>query len=114
MNFNDVTGAFDGWLQPLTGERTQGQYVNGRWVSGTPSVISFNGVVQNAIPDDLKVLEEGQRNEEAIKIHTEFNLIVQSDTSTGDRIDYDGETWLIFNVARRKIGGYNKVIAIKQ
>jgi len=114
-NFNDVTTAFDGWLQALTGTRNPGSYVNGRWVDGATTPLSFNGVVQNATPDDLKVLEEGMRTEEAIKIHTTFKLIPQiKGTTNGDLIFYDSESWLVHNVAHRNIGGYHKAIAIRQ
>ena len=114
-NFNDVSDAFDGWLQTITGTRNAGSYVAGRWVAGTPSALSFNGVIQNATPDDLKVLPEGQRTEEAIKIHTIFELISQIDNTTnGDVIAYRSKNWLVYNVAHRYIGGYHKAIAIRQ
>ncbi len=115
MILNDVSDAFDGWLQTITGTRTAGSYVSGRWVAGTPSNLSFSGVVQNATPDDLKVLPEGQRTEEAIKIHTTFELIPQIDnTNTGDLISYKSKSWLVYNVAHRYIGNYHKAIAIRQ
>ncbi len=111
---NDVTDAFDGWLEPITGTRTTGSYVVGRWVDST-AALSFSGVVQNATPDDLKVVDEGERTEEAIKIHTTFKLVPQIGTTTkGDIINYDGSTWLVYNVAHRNIGGYHKTIAIRQ
>ena len=112
-NFNDVSSAFNGWLQALTGTRSTGSYVNGRWVASGGS-ITFNGVVQNANPNDMLSLPEGQREEEAIKIHTVFELTPQDGTTTGDIISYKGENWLVYSVARRYIGGYNKAIAIKQ
>lgn len=108
-NFNDVSDAFDGWLQTVTGTRNSGSYVDGRWVDAVPTPLSFPGVVQNATPNDLKVLPEGNRGDESIKIHTQFELIIQSDV-----INYNGSSWLVFNVADRKIGGYYKAIAIKQ
>jgi len=115
-NFNDVADAFDGWEQTITGTRTAGSYVSGRWVAGTPSNLSFPGVIQNATPDDLKVLKEGQRTEDSIKIHTTFELIPQDDTAgvTGDLILYKNKSWLVFNVAHRYIGNYHKAIAIRQ
>lgn len=114
-NFNDVTDAFEGWLQTITGTRNTGSYSAGRWVAAAPGALSFSGVIQNATPDDLKVLDEGQRTEEAIKIHTTFKLIPQvGTTTTGDIITYDGSTWLVYNVAHRNIGGYHKAIAIRQ
>lgn len=114
MSFNDVTDAFDGWLEIVTGTRTAGSYVNGRWVAGAAEALSFCGVVQNATPDDLKVLPEGNRNDEAIKIHSKFILIPQEDGKTGDVISYKGLSWLVYNVANRYIGNYNKAIAVKQ
>jgi len=112
-NFNDVSDAFDGWLQTITGTRVSGSYVSGRWVSSSAS-ISFTGVIQDATPDDLKVLPEGDRTEEGIKIHTTFKLVPQIGvTNTGDVINYDGNTWLVYNVAHRNIGGYHKAIAIR-
>ena len=114
-NFNDVSDAFDGWLQTISGTRNAGSYVDGRWVAATSSALSFSGVVQNATPNDLKVLPEGQRTEEAIKIHTTFKLIPQIDNTTnGDIISYQSKNWLVYNVAHRYIGGYHKAIAIRQ
>jgi len=114
-NFNDVTAAFDGWLQPLTAERRTGGYTDGRWVGNAPTPITFDGVVQNATPEDLKVLPEGNRADEAIKIHTITPLIAQKNTDTkGDVVLYDGKNWLVYNVADRKIGGYYKAIAVKK
>jgi hypothetical protein len=113
-NFNDVTGAFSGWLQTLIGERTTGSYVNGRWVDNAPTPISFKGVVQNLNAEDLKVLEEGNRTEIAIKIHTQFELIPQEGaTTTGDKINYRNNVYLVYNVAPRYIGGYFKVLALR-
>ncbi len=112
---NDVTDAFDGWLETVTGVRTTGNYVSGRWVDDTPSALSFLGVVQNAKPQDLLVLEEANRVEEAIKIHTTFFLIANvPETTKGDLITYKGDTWMVFNLALRYIGNYNKAILIKQ
>jgi len=113
-NFNDVSDAFDGFLQTIAGTRLEGSYTSGRWVAGTPVALSFSGVIQNATPDDLKVLDEGQRTEEAIKIHTTFELIPQAEDATGDTISYKNNNWLVYNVAHRYIGGYHKAIAIRQ
>lgn len=114
MSINDVSAAFNGWLQVLTGVRNTGSYVDGRWTPAT-SPLSFNGVIQNTVPDDLKVIEEGLRTSESIKIHTPFELVAQiADTTTGDLISYNGKDWLVHNVADRKIGGYYKAIAIRQ
>lgn len=113
-NFNDVAAAFEGFLQDIIGWRTTGSYVSGRWTLNSPTVLNFKGVIQVATPADLKVLAEGQRIEEAIKIHTTFNLVAQSDDATGDKITYKGKEWIVYNVANQFIGGYYKSIAIQQ
>jgi hypothetical protein len=113
--FVDVSEAFDGWEIELTFTRNTGNFVDGRWVPDIPTTKTFEGVVQNATPDDLKVLDEGMRTEEAIKIHTKYPLVAQiADTTTGDLVTYDSATYLVYNVAKRKIGGYYKAIAIRQ
>lgn len=113
-NFVDVSEVFDGLSQTVTGSRKSGSYVAGRWVEAAPVALSFSAVVQNANPDDLKVLDEGNRTEEAIKLHTTFNLVSQiADTNTGDLLLYNSKNWLVYWVANRKIGGYYKAIAIR-
>ena len=113
-NFNDVTAAFNGWLQTVTGFRYSGSYVNGRYVE-TSSVISFPAVVQNAAPDDLETLPEGNQNDETIKLHTKSHLIPQIEgQQNGDIILYNGKNYRVFSVADRFIGGYFKALAVKQ
>lgn len=116
MGLNDVSGAFTPWLEDITGSRTTGEYVNGRWVDDTPvTALAFRGVIQNAEPDDLIVFNEGLRTKEAIKIHTTFKLVPQiDDTTVGDTISYEGYDWIVYNVANRKIGNYYKAIAVRQ
>lgn len=113
-NFNDVSDAFDGFLQMVYATRLGGGYADGRWVPDAGTTLTFAGVVQSAVPDDLKVLAEGQRTEEAIKIHTTFKLIPQSSTAAGDIISYNNDNWRVYSVAHRYIGGYHKAIAIRQ
>jgi hypothetical protein len=112
--FNDVSEAFDDWLEPLVATRTTGSYVSGLWVDNTPTTINFYGVVQNATPQDLEVLEEGLRSEETIKIHTTTKLIaVVEDATDCDLVTYDGFDWKVYNLADRKIGNYYKAILVK-
>lgn len=111
---NDVSEAFDGWLETVTGSRRTGETIKGRWVEGTPTKLSFQGVVQNASPEDLKTLPEGNRSDEVIKIHSVFRLIAfAGKDSKGDIINYDGHQFLVMSLANRKIGNYNKAMAVK-
>lgn len=113
---NDVSDAFGDWLRTLSGTRESGESVNGRWVNNTPTSLSFTGVVQNANPKDLEVLAQGDESREAIKIHTEFNLVATDKTNrtTGDLVSYNGKSWRVINIAYRAIGNYNKAILIRQ
>jgi len=114
INYNDVTDAFSGWSEIFDGIRNSGDYVAGRWVASAPFKFKFSGVIQNATPDDLEFLPEGNRTHEAIKIHTTYKLIPQlRDTTTGDIVFYGGLSWIVHSVANRYIGGYYKAIAIR-
>ncbi len=75
MGINDVSEAFTEWLEALTGTRNTSSFVDGRPVAGGQTALNFDGVVQNATPKDLKVLPEGDRDSEAIKIHTEYRVL---------------------------------------
>lgn len=104
----DVSIAFKSWLETVTGIQIVESYVNGR-LSETSNIISFDAVIQNANAEDLKVVEEGLRTEEAIKIHTTYAI-----QPFKTFIEYDGYNYLVQNIAKRKIGNYYKAIAIKQ
>ena len=108
MSFNDVSDAFEGWETTLVAVRPSGSYVDGRFVVSTQEPFKFEGVVQNANPRDLLVLEEGSRNIEAIKIHTKYPLL------TNDVVNYENVNWIVFSPANREIGGYFKVLAQRQ
>lgn len=113
---NDVTDAFSEWLEKVIGTRhSLGSFIDRRWVEGPVGDLPFYAVVQNATPDDLKVLEEGQRSSEVIKLHTETDLIAVDEDNgvTGDTLPYQGKTWTVINVARRFIGNYHKALAIR-
>lgn len=81
-------------------------YPDGRPVRVTPAPRTVIGVLQNATPEDLKVLPEGNRNVTAIKIHSKERL------ADNEVVSYDGRDWLVHNDAYRQIGGYTKVLAI--
>lgn len=114
MGINDVSDAFTEWLAPYTAQRQTATVVKGKKVAGVSTAVPFDGVIQNANPEDLKALPEGSRTEEAIKIHTGTELLPQIDNSQdGDVVPYDSKEYLIVNVADRKIGNYYKAIGLK-
>ena len=116
MAINDVSDAFGDWLETITGTRESGEYVSGRWVGDTPTDLSFVGVVQNANPKDLEVLQDGDETRESLKIHTTFELQATDRTNrtSGDLITYNGLNWRVYNIAYRVIGNYNKAILIRE
>lgn len=113
---NDVSEAFGDFLESVSITRSAtGSYIEGVWIPGSTSSVSINAVVQNVQPDDMRVLEEGMRTSEAIKLHSTADLIPlsEADKTVGDIIAYQGFNWQVVNVARRFIGNYNKAIAIR-
>lgn len=114
--FNDVTDAFDGWLEKIQIDRTgAGSYVGGLWVDSSVVIPYINAVVQNANPDDLLIVPEGLRTTESIKLHTKGILKTADEVGevNADVVNYDCKKWRVYNVADRKIGGYYKAIAIR-
>jgi hypothetical protein len=111
---NDVSSALLEWQKNITGRRTPGGYVNGRWVEGTPEPIEFKGVIQVATPKERETLPEGDRLHGVIKIHTKFNLIPEADGFGGDIIlnPDDNEEYIVKDIALRTIGAYNKALLV--
>ncbi len=113
---NDVSEAFDEWLEKVVITRVgPGAYVDGVWVEGAPTTINILSVVQNATADDLILLPEGTRTSETVKLHTVSPVKTVSEVgeTNADTFQYDGDTYRIFDVYRRKIGNYYKAIAIR-
>ena len=113
---NDVSRALKRWLEPITITRVAaGAYVNGEWVNGADSQIPIKAVVQNAQPDDLILLPEGTRSTEAVQIHTvtAIKTVSEVGATDADTFLYDGDTYRIYDVFKRKIGNYYKAIAIR-
>jgi len=107
---NDVSRALNRWKELLTCKRMSGSYENGRFVFDVDKQLSFQGVVQVAGADDLKVLPEGTRTEEAIKVHTVFPLNSATKTGESDIVIYKSQEWKVYNVSRAFIGNYYKAI----
>jgi hypothetical protein len=115
----DVSGAFDGWLQDITVRREAAGTRNagtGAWVPGAETNIPISAVVQDASPDDLLVIPEGERTEYSIKIHTVEILKTASEDgkTSADKVEYEGELYKVLKVFKRKtLGNYYKAIAVR-
>ena len=113
---NDVSQAFDDWLEPLTLIRKgQGSYVNGVWVNGADTNVDILAVIQNANPDDLILLPEGTRTTEAVKFHTTSKVMTvkESSETDADTFNYNGSLYRVYDVFNRLIGNYTKAVAIR-
>lgn len=114
---NDVTDAFDpDWEVPLLISRVAaGSYVDGKWVDGAAGNVDVSAIIQVARDDDLMVLPEGLRTEEAIKLHTRSLLQGVSEDAqiTADTFDYRGKPWRVIIAADQAIGHYYRAIAIR-
>ncbi len=113
---NDVSEALLEWLEPIEIIRPGiGSYIDGKWADGIPTPVSIKAVVQNAQPNDLILLPEGTRSTEAVKLHTttKINTVSEVGETNADTFTYDGDTYKIYDVFKRKIGNYYKGIAIR-
>ncbi len=113
---NDVSEAFDEWLEKVVITRVgPGAYVDGVWVEGIPGPVNIKAVVQNANADDLILLPEGTRTSEAIKIHTvtKVKTVSEDGETNADTLSYDGDTYRLYAVNKRKIGNYFKAVGIR-
>lgn len=114
----DVSGAFNGFLQSINVRREAAgtrSSTTGAWVPGAESKIQISAVVQNATPDEVMTLPEGERTKETIKIHS-TELLATADEDNGiaaDQIEYQGGLYKVMSVANRKtLGNYYKALAV--
>lgn len=113
---NDVSEAFIGLLEEVVIDRVaSGSFSDGLWADGVSSQVTIDAVVQNANPKDMMMVDEGLRDQEGIKLHTQSELrtVEEVRETNADVVNYQGHEWRIYNVADRKIGGYYKAIAIQ-
>ena len=62
--------------------RSNGEWVNGRWVEGTPTQITMRGVISVARERDLRVLREGDRVQGAMVFHSTQLIYVTNNNGT--------------------------------
>jgi len=114
---NDVTDAFDpDWEVLLQVTRVAaGSYVNGKWVDGAASNVNIKAIIQVARGDDLLVLPEGLRTEEAIKLHTRSLLqgVSEADGVSADTFIYRNKPWRVEVATDQAVGYYYRAIAIR-
>lgn len=84
----------------ITINRTTGSYVNGLWVSGTPTTTQITASVQPAVGNDLLRLPEGQRNRETLKVISLGEMRTADPTldQQADTFDLYGRTYQVEQV----------------
>jgi len=96
-----------------------GTYVGGRYVEGTKTVVeNVNASVQPLKPSEIKMLPEGRRNIESIKIYTELKMFISDEKNKRNAsiVEYDGKNYEVHMVFNWNIGTdikHYKIFAIK-
>lgn len=94
-----------------------GSYVEGVWVEGSESDIDIQASAQPLRPDEVQLLPEARRNEQAFKIYTDAPLQIAEpgDSTNSDKITIDGEVFELISVAPNQSDVINhyKAIAVK-
>lgn len=105
----------------LSIQRTDtGSYVNGRFVAGALDPFDAIASVQQATPNEIKLLPEGRRDSETITVYTEIELRATDqgpNQTKGDVFVYLNKTWEVHKVenwtTHKKLKHF-KSIAVKQ
>ena len=103
--------------KPLYGQRlVEGSRVNGRWVEGAATDISFDASVQPVSDHDLVFLDIARRESKSYTLYTDFKLKALTDgTSNPDRVFIDGDTFEVIAEApwRNNVISHYKYIISK-
>lgn len=93
----------------LTARDVEGQYIDGRWVDGTPHDFSIIGSVSPVTAETMQALTEGQRVTAGIRIITatsQPHLTAGSveDEQTGSLVLYDNYFWRVIQKSKWQNG----------
>jgi hypothetical protein len=101
----------------LSGQRlAPGARVNGRWVEGAPTSISFKASVQPVSEHDLAFLDISRRERKSYTIYTDTKLnALTAGTTNPDRVNIENEVYEVVIAApwRNNVISYYKYIIQK-
>lgn len=102
-------------VQTFQVKRRTGSFVEGRW---TEAALGTNltkvGIIQPAKQSALEVLPEGERNVEALLIHTKDEIIMgNSDNLISDIVLWQGAEYRVAFKKPWQLSGFSWVIAVK-
>ena len=87
-----------------------GAYVDGRWVEGATTSTVIAGVIWDAPENLLRDLPEELRREDMRLLWTREEFNEETTTVQMDHFTYDGATWNIVKIYKRREGGYTKAL----
>ena len=82
-----------------------GSYVDGVWTEGTASAAqTAKGAVQPLTPDEVQMLQEGQRQRQSLKIYTEtqLNAVDEINKIKGDIVTVEGSEYEVQRVFKQR------------
>ena len=97
--------------------RTTCRRSQGKVATSRTQTFTVSGCIHPAAPEQLQLLPEEQRSEEAIIVYTSFSL--SSGENFGryftlpDRITYAGETWRVVRIRTWREFSYCQAIALR-
>lgn len=100
-NVPDMSGALQGWMQPMTFVKIAKSVVNAQLVE-VPTVVDFQGVWQPLTARQLSMKPEGQRAWSWFQVHSTINLELKPD----EVVRYKGGQYRAKGQSDFKLYGY--------
>ena len=99
----------------LTVSRAGGSYdATGIWAQTATSQFSVTGTVLPASIEETEQLQAGGVNEEVIKLLTDVELQLETDTNAADRLEWNGRSYKILRVKDNSQFGFRRYYAVKE
>jgi len=101
------------YAQDFVVYRSNGEWVNGRWVEGTPTQITMRGVIQVAREKDMSQKLEGDRIRGAMMFHsTQLIYVTHNEGTSGlsDKIMWRNVYYKVVSVENYMDYGFCKAI----
>ena len=91
-----------------------GDYVDGIWESGSPTLSSHAGSITPATANDLLKLPEGERQKETMRLITQFQLKISKNKAEADIVIYLGHRYRVFGPSEYRGNGFSDVLIQKE
>lgn len=92
-----------------------GTYTNGEWVPSFAAGVSISIVFPQPLSqEELQQLPEGERVRNFVQTWTKTDVDVRAGTTNGDRITYNGKTYLVYQAEDRTFPGNFKRLILRE